>query len=110
MHMTLRTVAVDSAKLIQDAAKSRIAWLLACLHVMAFFLAIAGMSPPSPGLGAFLDGVAWSSVTLLAGRPFHFGYESVLLKSVVFVDLPGTIAMIPVSLALSAVAKVCGLG
>jgi hypothetical protein len=45
MQMTLRTVAVDFAKSIQDAAKSRIAWLLACLHGMAFFLAVANMSP-----------------------------------------------------------------
>jgi hypothetical protein len=66
--------------------------------------------PPSPGLGAFLDGGGWSSAELLAGRPFHWVYESLLLKSLVFLDLPGTVAMIPVSLALASVAKVCGLG
>src|SRR5262245_41572750 len=98
MQMTLRTAAVDFAKLIHDAAKSRIAWLLVCLHGMAFFLAVANMSPPSSGLGAFLDGGGWSSATLLAGRPFHFAYESLLLKWLVLLDLPGTLAVIPVSL------------
>src|SRR5215467_3337905 len=110
MQMTPRTEVMGFAKSIRDAAKSRIAWLLACLHGMAFLVAVANMSPPSPGLGTFLDGGGGSSATLLAGRPFHFEYESLLLRSLVLLDLPATVAMIPVSFALVSVLKVCGFG
>jgi hypothetical protein len=80
-------------------------WFLACLHAAWFFLAIANMSPPSPGLGEFLDNGGGSSATLLAGRPFHFHYESLLLKLIILVDLPSLLAMIPFSLLVLPLSK-----
>lgn len=74
------------------------AWLLASLHAVWFVLAIANMSPPAPGLGQYPDRGGWSSATLLAGRPFHFHYESVALKVLITVDLPAMIAVVPVAL------------
>jgi hypothetical protein len=58
------------------------------------------MSPPAPGLGAFFDQGGASSATLLAGRPFHFEYESISLKLLILADLPATLAIVPLSLAL----------
>jgi len=89
--------------------RSRIAWALACLHAAWFVLAIANMSPPSPGLGEFLDRGGWSSATLLAGKPFHYEYESLGLKLLILTDLPAMLAMLPVSLLLAPVSKVAGL-
>ena len=40
-----------------SVARSRLAWLLACIHALWFFLAVANMSPPSPELGEFLENV-----------------------------------------------------
>ena len=39
-----------------------------------------------------------SSATLLAGRPFHFEYESLFMKLLVLVDLPAMLGMLPLSL------------
>jgi hypothetical protein len=108
--MLWRTVVARFTNSVREAAKSRIAWLVACFHALWFALAIANMSPPSPGLGEFLDRNGWSSATLLAGRPFHFHYESIALKLLVLVDLPGTVAMIPISLVLAPLSKAFGLG
>jgi len=72
-------------------------WILACLHAAWFLLAIANMSPPSPGLGEYLDKGGGSSATLLAGRPFHFHYESLVLRLVILVDMPALLAMVPLS-------------
>jgi hypothetical protein len=69
-----------------------VAWVLVCLHASWFLIAIANMSPPAPGLGEFLDGGGWSSATLFAGRPFHFHYESMVMKLLVLVDFPSMLA------------------
>lgn len=108
--MSLKSAASTLTSCVRDAARSRIAWLPVCAHALWFFLAIASMSPPSPGLGEFLDRGGGSSATLLAGRPFHFHYESAALKVLVLSDLPATIVMLPVSLAFIPLAKVFGFG
>ena len=97
-----RTVAVvlTTGRLCRNSARSRFGWLLVCLHAAWFFVAIANMSPPAPGFGAFLDGGGRSSATLLAGRPFHWHYESLLLKSLFLADLPSILAMVPVNLVV----------
>jgi hypothetical protein len=73
-------------------------------------VAIANMSPPSPQLAGFLDEGGWSSATVLAGRPFHFAYESNLLKSLFVVDLPSALATIPLNLVVAAFLKVFHVG
>lgn len=64
------------------------AWLIACAHATWFLLAVANMSPPNPALADFLDKGGWSSATLFAGRPFHFHYESIVLKLLLLCDMP----------------------
>jgi hypothetical protein len=86
--MQLGTVIHSIAGLIRSCTRSRLGWLLACVHAAWFFLAIANMSPPSHALADFLDKGGWSSSTIFAGRPFHFHYESTLLKSLILVDWP----------------------
>jgi len=44
--------------------------------------------PPSRAAANFLDSVQGADWTLFAGRPFHFTYQSWVLKSVLLADLP----------------------
>ena len=85
---------------IQSIARSHMAWLLATLHALWFFLAVANMSPPSPALGEFFDIGGGSSATIFAGRPFHFTYESILLKSLILAGLPSGLLQLPVDFAI----------
>src|SRR5215475_7793034 len=85
------------ANSVNAASHSRIAWLFASLHAAWFFLAIANMSPPSRALGAFFDRGGGSTAALLAGRPFHFEYESIFLKLLFLMDLPSIVAAFPLS-------------
>lgn len=89
---------------------SRIAWILSVLHAAWFLLAIANMSPPSPELGRFFDEGGWSSATILAGRPFHFTYESPLLKTLIVADLPASLVSIPVSIPVTYVLRILKVG
>lgn len=84
LRLALRTI----FEFFRSCTNSRLAWLFACLHAGWFFLAIANMSPPSPALADFLERGGSSTAALLAGRPFHYHYESVLLQILVWVDLP----------------------
>ena len=88
------------AAYLRDSTRSRLGWLLVCFHAAWFFLAIANMSPPAPGLGALFDQGGGSSATLLAGRPFHFEYESLFLKLLILVDIPAMLGMVPLSFVL----------
>lgn len=91
--------------------RSRLGWLLVCVHGAWFLVAIANMSPPAPGLGKFFDQGGNSSAALLAGRPFHFTYESFPLKVIFVSDLPSTLAAAPVGIVLSlATAKLIHVG
>jgi hypothetical protein len=65
------------------------------------------MGPPSRQAAAFLDSLQGADWTLFAGRPFHFAYQSWILKSLVLADLPamlvqsvGGLLMLPVSYLL----------
>lgn len=77
------------------------AWVLVFLHASWFLIAIANMSPPAPWLGEFLDRGGWSSAMLFAGRPFHFHYESIVMKLLVLVDFPSMLAALPIELLMS---------
>ncbi|HWZ79009.1 MAG TPA: hypothetical protein VNX87_20870 [Candidatus Sulfotelmatobacter sp.] len=46
------------------------------------------MSPPSPSFADSLDSGGSSTAVLLAGRPFHYHYESAFLQLLVLADLP----------------------
>jgi hypothetical protein len=55
---------------------------------MWFAVGIRSMGPPSRGAANLLDSLQGADWTLLAGRPFHFTYQSWVLKSVLLADLP----------------------
>ncbi len=78
--------------------RSRLGWILVCLHAAWFFLAIANMSPPSRAFAKWLESLSWSDMTLFAGRPFHFYYESLAMKLLILADSPAEIAEIPADL------------
>jgi len=101
--MPLRSTIRLGIELIRSCMRSRLAWLLASIHGVWFFLAIANMSPPSRAFANFLDSMSWSDTTIFAGRPYHFTYESIWLKSLVVADLPAGLAAIPLSIVLSPV-------
>jgi hypothetical protein len=90
--MKPRLVLRSLLEFFRSCANSRLAWLLACVHAAWFFLAIANMSPPSPSFADFLDQGGSSTAALLAGRPFHYHYESALLQTLVWADLPSVFA------------------
>ena len=89
------------ARFAHSCVRSRAAWVLVCLHASWFLIAIANMSPPAPWLGEFLDRGGWSSATLFAGRPFHFHYESMVMKLLVLVDFPSMLAALPIGLLIA---------
>src|ERR1041384_2959499 len=86
---------------LRNTARSRIAWVFATIHMAWFFLAISTMSAPNPRFAALLETVQGSSTTLFAGRPFHFLYESIVMKLLILGDLPAMIAVIPIGLLLA---------
>lgn len=86
---------------VRGCIRSRLGWLLVCLHAAWFVFAVANMSPPAPEFAKYLDNGGWSSAALLAGRPFHFAYESIPLKVVFLIDLPAMLAAAVVGLVLS---------
>ena len=94
------------ASLFRAGVRSRLGWLLAAIHASWFYLGIRSMGPPSRDAARFLDSVQGADWTLFAGRPFHFTYQSWVLKSVLLVDLPsmlvasvGDLLLWPVSVA-----------
>jgi hypothetical protein len=76
--------------------RSRLGWLLAATHAIWLSLGIRSMGPPSRAASDLLDSLQGADWTLFAGRPFHFTYQSLVLKSVLLADLP---AMLVASLA-----------
>lgn len=55
-------------------------------------------------------GEMMGSATLLAGRMFHYHYESPLLKFLIFVDLPGILLSLLLGLTLLPINYVVPLG
>ena len=81
--------------LFRACMRSRLGWFFAAIHALWFDLGIRSMGPPSRAAANFLDGVQGADWTFFAGRPFHFYYQSWVLKSVLLADLP---SMLPASL------------
>jgi len=94
----MRLVSAISTKLarfLSGASRSRLAWLAVFLHAAWFLLAIANMHPPSRDFAQFLEHSEGSTVTIFAGRPFHYAYESVSLQILFLLDLPSWFASVP---------------
>jgi len=89
-------------KAIQDfvrrVAANRIGLLLAFVH---FCLAVYGFAQKEPvelgGDGPF-DITRHAGVAIIAGRAFHWFYESTLLKVIFLFDLPGVLLALLMSL------------
>lgn len=85
------------------AVKSRLAWILVCLHACWFFLAMANMSPPSRAFAKYIEH-SGGDTSILAGRPFHFAYESLAMQLLFLADMPSTIAIgLPTALLVTPV-------
>jgi len=97
-------------QLLAEANRSRLAWLVCSLHAACYLLAIASMSPPSREVANFIQQFSGSTVAILAGRPFHFAYESLLLQLLFLFDLPSMFASIPLGLLLSPLLKLFHVG
>jgi len=72
--------------LLRECGRSRFGWILAAIHVFWFYLAIRSMGPPSRAAASFLDSFQGADWTLFAGRPFHYTYQSWILKSLRWAD------------------------
>jgi len=46
------------------------------------------MGPPSRAAAYFLESLQGADWTFFAGRPFHYAYQSWILKSLIWADMP----------------------
>lgn len=99
----------QTAAFAQAALRSRLAWILVCLHAAWFFLAIANMAPPSHAFANWLES-GGSDMTVFARRPFHFTYQSLAIKSLVLGDMPAELAEIPIGLLAKPLQRLVRLG
>jgi hypothetical protein len=97
-------------RFLSEAVRSRLAWLVVSLHAAWFLLAIANMSPPSREVANFIEQFSGSTVSILAGRPFHFAHESLFLQLLTLFDLPSMFASIPIALLLFPLLKLLHVG
>jgi hypothetical protein len=96
------------AVFVRASMRSRLAWILVCLHAAWFFLAIANMAPPSRAFAHWLES-GGSDVAVLAGRPFHFIYQSLAMQLLFLADMPSMIAAVPVALLISPLMRLAAL-
>jgi hypothetical protein len=76
--------------------RSRVGWFLVAIHAILFVVALGQKQPMSRQQVEIREKIfSNSDVDLLAGRSFHFHYESPLTKTVVLVDSPSLIASVP---------------
>jgi hypothetical protein len=68
------------------------------------------MSPPSREVANFIEQFSGSTVSILAGRPFHFAHESLFLQLLTLFDLPSMFASIPIALLLFPLLKLLHVG
>jgi hypothetical protein len=97
-------------QLLAEASRSLLAWLVCSLHAACYLLAIASMSPPSREVANFIEQFSGSSVSILAGRSFHFAHESLFLQLLTLFDLPSMFASIPIALLLFPLLKLFHVG
>ena len=89
-------------KFLRRVASSRVGHVLLVIHLFLVVFDFAQKSPVSRAENnrAYEAGEIMSSSTLLAGRGFHYHYESPLLKLLILVDLPGLLLSLIFSLVL----------
>ena len=85
-----RLTFVGVVRLFRQSVRSWLGWVLAAIHALWFYLGILSMGTPSRTAANFLDSVQGADWTMFAGRPFHFHYQSWILKSVLLAQLRST--------------------
>lgn len=98
------------ASAFRECARSRLGWILVAIHTMWLGLGIRSMGPPSRAVANLLDSLQGADWTLFAGRPFHFAYQSWVLKSVLLADLPAMLVASLIDLLLWPVSFVTHVG
>jgi hypothetical protein len=96
--------------LLRACALSRVGWGFATIHAVWFFLAVRSMGPPSRAAAAFLDSLQGADWTFFAGRPFHYAYQSWVLKSLIWADMPAMLVGSVFGLSLSPFQTVVHVG
>jgi hypothetical protein len=97
---------------LKRIASSRVGHILLILHLSLVVFDFAQKTPISRAESNRVveAGETMESATLLAGRMFHYHYESPLLKFLIFVDLPGILLSLLLGLALLPINYVAPLG
>jgi len=94
-------------KSIQDfvrrVAASRTGLLLAFVHFRIFVYGFAQKQPVELGGDGWFDITRAAGVSIIAGRAFHWTYESTLMKVIFLLDPPGQLLAFLMSLPLALV-------
>jgi len=114
MLSLIRRILCFPFSLLRRSVQGQLWLLFVVFHAVWLLAGIANMSPPNQEFASNLEQLyeqgGWCSASLLAGRPFHYTYEAVLLKVVVFIDMPSMIVAIVPSMVVDVIArKVFGL-
>lgn len=91
-------------------ASSRVGWAFTTIHALWLYVGVLGMGNPSRGAAAFLDSLQGADWTVFAGRPFHFEYQSWILKSVILADMPSMLVQAICGLILWPVSSAMHVG
>jgi hypothetical protein len=83
---------------VRRVVASRAGLLLASVHFCLVVYAFAQKEPVELGGDGPFDITRHAGVSIIAGRAFHWHYESTLLKVICLLDLPGILLSIPMGL------------
>jgi hypothetical protein len=97
---------------LKRVASSRLGHILLILHLSLVVFDFAQKTPVSRAENNRVveAGETMESATLVAGRMFHYHYESPLLKFLIFVDLPGIFLSLLLGLVLLPISYIVPLG
>jgi hypothetical protein len=83
---------------VRRVAASRAGLLLAFVHFCLVVYGFAQKEPVELGGDGPFDISRVAGVSIIAGRAFHWHYESTLLKVICVLDLPGILLSLPIGL------------
>jgi hypothetical protein len=90
--------------------RSPVGWVFLTFHAVWFFVAVMAMGPPSRSAAQFWDSFVGADWVIFAGRPFHFYYEPLIVKSLLVADLPANVVAAMADLCVSPLWRVFHLG
>jgi hypothetical protein len=83
---------------VRRVSASRAGLLLAFVHLCLVVYGFAQKEAVELGGDGPFDITRHAGVSIIAGRAFHWHYESTLLKVVCLLDLPGLLLSLPINL------------